>query len=279
MNNKTLGILFLSATMAFAQGPGAFARPGGPGPGGRGGFGGGFGPERVVTGAPFSAVEVRTFQEQLASGNSINRTSQTTLYRDTQGRTRSEVTITPEASAGKQPYTMIIISDPVAGVRHVLDSSTMTSHSSHIPMARAGSAAGGRGQARSATPPASGTATPAVRTARGGAQIAKTDLGSQVKNGVLATGTHETETIPAGKIGNAQAITVVRETWFSTELKRAVEMKVVDPQRGNSTMELTNLVPGEPGAALFSVPSGYTEKAAARGGRGAFARGGRPGGQ
>jgi hypothetical protein len=39
-------------------------------------------------------------------------------------------------------------------------------------------------------------------------------------------------------------------------------------------MELTNLVPGEPGASLFSVPSGYTEKAVGRGGRGAFARGG-----
>jgi hypothetical protein len=90
---------------------------------------------------------------------------------------------------------------------------------------------------------------------------------------VLATGTRNTEVIPAGRIGNAQAITAERETWFSTELKRAVEVKVTDPQRGNSSMELTNLVPGEPSASLFSVPPGYTE-AAGRGGRGGFVRGG-----
>lgn len=277
MKNKAVGYLLLSAVMAFAQGPGGFARPGGPG-GGRGAFGRG-GPfaERVVTGAPYSAVEVRQFQEQLANGNSISRTSQTTLYRDSQGRTRSEVTVTPDASTGKQPYTMITISDPVAGARYVLDSSTMTYRSSRIPRARAGSGRGGRGsRARPATPPAAGAAS-AARPARGGAAITRTELGSQLKNGVLATGTQETELIPAGRVGNAQAITVVRETWQSTELKRAVEIKVTDPQHGNSTMELTNLVIGEPGSSLFSVPSAYTEKAGGRGGRGgrgAFARGG-----
>ena len=254
MKNKAIVCLLLSAAIAFAQGPRGFARPGGPG---------GRGAERVVTGAPFSGVEVRQFQEQLANGNSISRTSQVTLYRDTMGRTRSEVTVTPDASTGKQPFTMITISDPVAGVRHELNSSTMTSHSSRIPMVHAGTAGSGRAnsQARPANP------------GRSGAAITRAELGSQVKNGVLATGSRSTEVIPAGKIGNAQAITVERETWFSTELKRAVEVKVTDPQRGNSTMELTSLVPGEPSASLFSVPSGYTESAA-RGGRGGFVRGG-----
>src|ERR1700733_922041 len=126
MKNKAIGCLLVSVAMAFAQGPG----------GGRGAFSrGGPGAERVVTGAPFSAVEVHQFQEQLANGNSISRTSQVTLYRDTMGRTRSEVTITPDAASGKQPFTMITISDPVAGVRHELNSSTMTSHSGRIPMA------------------------------------------------------------------------------------------------------------------------------------------------
>jgi hypothetical protein len=70
----------------------------------------------------------------------------------------------------------------------------------------------------------------------------------------------------------------VRETWFSAELKRAVEVKVSDPQRGNSTTELNNLVAGEPSAALFTVPSGYTEKSVGRGGgRGAFRGGRQPG--
>lgn len=263
MKRKVIGCLLLSAAMVFAQGPRGFTRPGGPG--GRGAFGGGGrGAERVITGAPFSAVEVHQFQEQLANGNSISRTSQVTVYRDAMGRTRSEVTVTPDASTGKQPFTMITISDPVAGVRYVLDSSTMTSRSMRIPVARAGSGRGGRGnsQSRPAVPPAS---------SRVGAAVTRAELGSQMKQGVLATGTKSTEVIPAGKIGNAQAITVERESWYSAELKRAVETKVTDPQRGNSTMELTNLVPGEPSASLFSVPAGYTA-AAGRGGRGGFIR-------
>ena len=180
MRNKAIGCLLMSCVMAYAQGPGGFARPGGRGAFGRGGPG-----ERVVAGAPFSAVEVRQFQEQLANGNSINRTSQVKLYRDTMGRTRSEVTVTPDASTGKQPFTLITISDPIAGVRHELNSSTMTSHSSRIPMVHPGAAGGGRGrgnpQARPANPAASGTG-------RGGAAITRAELGSQVKNGVLATG-------------------------------------------------------------------------------------------
>ncbi len=234
---------------------------------------GGFGAERVVTGAPYSAVEVRQFQERLGDGNTINRTAQTTLYRDNAGRTRTEVTVTPAASSGKQPYTMITISDPVAGVRHVLDSSTMTSHAMRIPKINTSAAPrGGRGNAQARPAP------PATGTGRGGAAITRADLGSQLKNGVLATGSRETEIIPAGRIGNAEAITVVRETWRSSELKLPVEIKIADPQHGNSTMEMTNLVAGEPSAAFFAVPAGYTEKAGGRGGRGAFGRGGRPGG-
>lgn len=271
MNRKAIGFLLLCASMALAQGPGrpgGFARPGGRG---RGAFGG----ERVVTGAPFSAVEVRTFQEKLGDGNIINRTTQTTLYRDSQGRTRTENTVTPPASSGKQPYTMIRISDPVAGELHELDSSTMTAHTMRIPKYNAAAAAArgaGRGNAQ-ARP-----AAPATATGRGGAAITRADLGSQLKNGVMAAGTRETEVIPAGRIGNSAAIAVVRETWHSAELKRAVEVKIFDPQHGNSTTELTNLVAGEPSAAFFAIPAGYTEKAVGRGGRGAFGRGGRPAG-
>ncbi len=272
MNRKVLGCLVVFASMALAQG--GFARPGGPmgGRGGRGGFGG----ERVVTGAPYSGVEVHTFQETLGDGNVISRTTQTALYRDSQGRTRTETTVTPPTSTGKQPYTMITIADPVAGKRYELNSSTMTFRTSRMPVYHAGSATnGGNGQARRGAP---ATAANNTRTGRGGAAVTKVDLGSGLKNGVLAAGSRETEVIPAGKIGNTQPITVVRETWHSAELKRAVEVKVIDPQRGNSTTELTNLVPGEPNAAFFTVPAGYTE-APNRGGRGgaaAFNRGGRP---
>jgi hypothetical protein len=270
---KVIGILLAVGSFALAQGPGpgGFGRAGGPGRG--------FGPggERVVANAPFSATEVRTFQEQLADGNSINRTAQTVIYRDSQGRTRTEVTVTPP---GKTAYTMITINDPVAGLRHELNSPAMTSRTTHIPQIRAGApgrAGRGRGSAPQARNANSG-ATPAVHANPNGSQIARADLGSQVKNNILATGTRETEVIPArSHFGNTQPLTVTRETWYSSEIKRDVEVRVTDPQRGNSTTELTNLAPGEPSTSLFSIPAGYTDKVMGRGGRGPqMHRGGPP---
>jgi len=285
MNKKTFGCLLLCASLACAQGPGAFVRPGGPG-GGRGGPGGGFGGERIVAGAPYSAVEVQQFQDQLADGNTISRTHQTALYRDSQGRTRTEVVVTPPASTGKQPYTRITISDVVAGKRYELDSSTNTYTTSRIPTAAAIAARGvgrGGGQARQAAPPARAAVVAGTRTGRNGSTVNTEVLGTQLKNGALASGSRETEVIPSGKVGNSQPLTVVRETWYSTELKRNIQVKVTDPQRGNSSTELTNLVAGEPSAALFTLPAGYTEKAQARGrgpggpgGPGGFGRRGGP---
>ena len=42
-------------------------------------------------------------------------------------------------------------------------------------------------------------------------------------------------------IGNAQAITIVRTTWISTDLKVPVEVKSNDPRSGSTDMELTNI--------------------------------------
>ncbi len=50
-------------------------------------------PGAVVAGAPYSAVAVVTSKQTLADGNSINRTTQSNLYRDSQGRTRRETTL------------------------------------------------------------------------------------------------------------------------------------------------------------------------------------------
>jgi hypothetical protein len=53
---------------------------------------------------------------------------------------------------------------------------------------------------------------------------------------------------------------MVRTTWTSTALKIPVEVKISDPQRGTSDMELTVTSQTEPAASLFTVPSTYTIK-------------------
>jgi hypothetical protein len=83
------------------------------------------------------------------------------------------------------------------------------------------------------------------------------DLGKRIIEGVEATGTSSTITIPAGQIGNDRALDTVSERWFSNELKTTVMTTRRDPRMGESTYKLTNLRRGEPSRLLFEVPSDY----------------------
>lgn len=210
-----------------------------------------------MTGEPYSATETLQSQQALANGNQISHSSQSTVYRDSQGRMRTEETITPAAASGKAPYTLVTIFDPVGGYSYVLNSSTMTARQTALPKPPSTSAS-------------STTTTPPQRPAN--PNVVVTDLGTQTINGVAATGKQTTDTIPAGAIGNTQAIQIVRTTWISTELKVPVRIQTSDPRLGTSDLELTNVAQTEPSASLFVVPAGYTVET------GHGPRGGGPGG-
>ena len=241
------------AVVLLAQGPGGRGLGGG-----FGGPGGGFagpGPQKLVTGEPYSATQAVTSQQSLQNGNQIVNTRQTSIARDTQGRISTTETIIPKA-AGKAPRTVETIFDPVAGYRYRLDSATMIAEQMALPPKRDFTGT------RPAPP-----ANPNVTT---------TSLGMQVVNGVSATGTQVTMTIPAGAIGNAQPISVVRVSWISTALQVPVQIKTSDPRFGSTDMELTNIVQAEPNGSLFIVPAGYTVKTGGRGGPMAAGRNGGP---
>jgi len=248
MNTKlAIGGLLAALTLAAqppggpgGRGPRGFG-PGGPGPGGP--------PRQTVTGAPYSAVEVRSSQQLLANGNLIQHQEQTAVYRDTQGRVRRETTrTTPDG----QTRTTISISDPVAGVVHELDPANKVAF--ERPARFPGQAppnTAGRGR-----PPMN----PPTRNVASEANVRQETLSAQTISGIVASGSRVTHTIPAGQIGNAQAIDVVHETWMSDELKVPVMTKVTDPRTGTSTTQLTNINRSEPDAALFQVPPDYTVK-------------------
>ena len=69
-------------------------------------------------------------------------------------------------------------------------------------------------------------------------------LGQQVVEGVLATGTRTTTTLPAGTIGNEQPIVVLSEQWFSEELKVLVMTKHSDPRSGDHDVSPDQRRPG-----------------------------------
>jgi hypothetical protein len=87
---------------------------------------------KTVKGAPYSAQAVTETIQTLGDGNRIVNRTTSALYRDSDGRTRREMSIKmlgPIGDSG-EPLQTIFINDPVAGVSYSLDSKTKTAHKS-----------------------------------------------------------------------------------------------------------------------------------------------------
>jgi hypothetical protein len=85
---------------------------------------------KVVKGAPYSAQAVTETIQTLGDGNRIINKNTSSLYRDSEGRTRRELTIKllgPLGDGGEALQT-IFINDPVAGVSYSLDSKNHVAH-------------------------------------------------------------------------------------------------------------------------------------------------------
>src|SRR5882724_3961194 len=223
----------------------------------RGGGHGGFGPrfdmmsvgpgsKTPVLGAPYSAVQTNQMQQALAGGNVISRQEQSKVYRDSQGRVRVEHTRGGPPASNGQAETVVAIFDPVAGYSYILHPAKMTA----IRMP----------DQQHNGPPNGAVPHPHGNCGGDGAQVQTESLGTQAINGVSATGSRRTDTIPAGAIGNQQPIQIVRETWISTDLKVPVMIKSSDPRFGDMVMQLTNIAQAEPDTSLFQIPAGYTIK-------------------
>ena len=83
---------------------------------------------KLVKGAPYSAQAINESVQTLAGGNRIVRQTTSTVYRDSEGRTRRDQTISVIGgySAAGEPAQTTFINDPVAGVNYILDSTHRT---------------------------------------------------------------------------------------------------------------------------------------------------------
>jgi len=88
----------------------------------------------------------------------------------------------------------------------------------------------------------------------------KEDLGTLTIEGVPATGSRVTITIPAGQIGNERPIEIVDERWYSKDLQAFVMTKHSDPRSGETVYRLTDISRTEPDRSLFQVPADYEVK-------------------
>jgi len=226
---------------------------------------------KVVKGAPFSATATSETTSTLQDGSVLHRTSQVSVYRDSQGRSRHEATFTgfgPLAASGA-PKTMVSISDPVAGVHIMLDNENKVAHTSAFHQY------GGNGSTTTSET-ASGFAgrwEGRLQKEEAAGLLKKESLGTQTINGIVAEGTRTTHTIPAGQIGNEKPLQVVSERWYSADLQIVLKSTRTDPRFGTTTYAVTNIQRTEPAASLFTVPANFTVQA---GGRGFGGPGGRP---
>ena len=119
---------------------------------------------KVVKGAPYSADAVTETSQTLSDGNRIAKKSTSATYRDSEGRTRRDMTlpaIRPFAASGDAP-SFVMISDPVAGASYHLDSKSKTARK--LP-AMSGAVGFGPGvRVMSARVAADGKARPALPT-------------------------------------------------------------------------------------------------------------------
>jgi len=222
----------------------------------------------VVKGAPFSATAASETTQTLQDGSVIHRTSQISMYRDSQGRSRQEATFNGfgPLTPGGTPKTLVMISDPVAAVHIMLDTQNKVAHKSAF---RA------RNNAASSTDSTASDFQTRLQE-RDQKDIAagllkKESLGTQTINGVVVEGTRTTRTIPAGQIGNEKPLQIVSERWYSPDLQIVVKSTRSDPRFGTTTYTVTNIQRTEPSASLFTVPADFTVQAGGprRGGPGA----------
>ena len=232
---------------------------------------------RLVKGAPYQAEAVHEFVQTLADGNRIVRRSTSTVARDGDGRTRREqglAAIGPVLAGGPEGRT-VFINDPVAGVSWILESDQKVARK----ITRSGGDVFFRKEPGERVVVTKKDGKTAVQSERivirhggpggpGGGQTftralpkpESESLGTRTVEGVEATGTRSTVTIPAGEMGNEKPIAIVTERWYSPELQTVVMTRHSDPRMGETTFRLTQLTRGEPDRSLFEVPADYTVK-------------------
>lgn len=243
---------------------------------------------KLVRNAPYSAEIVNERQQNLADGNQIGRKSTMLSLRDSAGRTRQEV------RDEKGQLRLIMLHDPATNTRWILRPDDKSAIKLTMPgpmrerlaqMRKEGHRAGEeivvkrithgdgaavqeqvdvRVDAAAAARERLGHVAPALVGAfadmKWAAKANTRDLGTREIDGVKAQGKLRSYEIPAGEIGNRNAIVVSDETWYAPELQITLLSKHSDPRSGDVVFRVEKLRREEPAAALFTVPSDYTVK-------------------
>jgi len=186
--------------------------------------------------APFTAKIVVTWNQPLVGGGTVSRKYYTLVARDSQGRVRREIReFIPADSNAEPPLRSFTVLDPVSAKRTTCTKASMTCATSGFhPRLLLTENAGGSG---------------------GNGNVNRESLGQQTMDDLPVVGTRETVSNVSGARGRI-AVSYT-DVWHSPDLHMDLSVTRSNPQSGEVTLEVTNLVRGEPDSSWFSVPSGY----------------------
>ncbi len=200
---------------------------------------------RSIAGVPFSADVVKEFTRILSDGRQVPAVAHGKMFRDSEGRTRSEAEFWPGAAT--RPHRLVTIVDPVRQVSIVLDQQSKTATVAHLP-----------------APPIAAQQVKFDQQAQENRVSATAlaiaepeELGTSIIEGFNVTGARRTQPSAATADGG-QTPSAVVESWFSPELKIELQARIAGPRLGETITKLQNIIAGEPDPALFEVPEDYT---------------------
>jgi hypothetical protein len=227
---------------------------------------------KAVKGAPYSADQTTTTTQTLADGNRIVQTSTAKVYRDEQGRSRVEQSLGSIGTlASAEKHTLIMIDDPVAGVRYNLQPEIHSAQKMATvgppppPLPPDGDKLRAEKVAHEKTQIFFSTASGHEGTGgmvtfvsdSPGVKTADENLGTQTMEGLSVTGTRTTITIPAGGEGNELPMQIVDERWYSPDLQTNIKTIHTDPRMGQTVFTVSNVSRANPDPSLFQVPADY----------------------
>jgi hypothetical protein len=213
-----------------------------------------------VLGLPFSADVIEESEQFLADGNRIHRETSGKMFRDSQGRTRTESEIGGMGTV--KGFALVHIVDPVEKVFITLNVAQKTAQVHHFGGFTLPARDASPNPPKNPRPPAAGGgligSLPGAVSQDRPIQNSHEDLGTMEIEGFTAHGTRMVFTIPAGQVGNDKPMTNTNDRWFSDDLKVELLMKSESPQSGKHVHKLVNIRTGDPDPLLFQVPADYT---------------------
>ena len=186
--------------------------------------------------------------QTLADGTSITHITEALLWRDADGRTRTE-TLRTQPDGTDCHYVNIY--DPVAGIRMTWTVGGPSTTPKVVNVHR--------WQPPPQPPPAS---TPAPQPNRRYYPYSQQSLPPTTIDDLYVEGYRTSRTTPAGYDGNDHDLVSTTEYWTAPDLGLMMRRITGDPRSGKSTTDITDLKQTAPDPALFKPPAGYEVKKA-----------------